>query len=343
MRLCSLVALALVAAVAAPVSATTYIVDVNGTGDYTAIYTAADNASEGDTIRVLPGIYTGAHNHHISGRGTNLVFLADTTRYSPVVVECGDTTAAFYFSYQEDATTLVHGFTIQNGYDQGGGGMRITNSSPTIENCVFLNNHAYSRGGAIHVSGSSSSITNCVFRGNSAADRGGAVYSEYGSSTTITGCLFDENVAPSGWMYGGAMFLEEGSETVTLCTMVGNSPDNVAVYNGIGVDISHCIVVDATEGVGVTASPADCASVRRSILFGNAAGDSLACSHAENIFHDPLFCDDDAYDYTLCDDSFALPYNNMFNELIGACGMGCEPCGTPVEAATWGAVKAMFR
>ncbi|HYW68454.1 MAG TPA: hypothetical protein VE960_02530, partial [bacterium] len=77
--------------------------------------------------------------------------------------------------------------------------------------------------------------------------------------------------------------------------------------------------------------------------FGNAAGDSLECQHFDNIFEDPLFCDDTVGDYSLCGDSPAYDENNQWLASIGAYGWGCEPCGSPVEASTWGRVKALYR
>ena len=81
----------------------------------------------------------------------------------------------------------------------------------------------------------------------------------------------------------------------------------------------------------------------RSILFGNAGGDAPECDHNEIIYADPLFCDDEADDYTLCDNSAAVSYNNIWHEQIGAYGSGCAECESPVEVTTWGTVKALFR
>jgi len=83
--------------------------------------------------------------------------------------------------------------------------------------------------------------------------------------------------------------------------------------------------------------------VTHCVVFGNAEDDSLECDHVSNIFMDPLFCDDVADNYAHCDDSFAVHYNNTWDEQIGAYESGCPPCGTPVEDATWGAVKALFK
>jgi predicted outer membrane repeat protein len=343
MRLCALLALAAAGAVAVPAHGTTHTVNVSGGADYTTIGEAVSAASEGDTILVYPGTYTGEDNHDLGGHGTNLVFLAHTDGRAPVIIDGGGTDRAFNFNSGQNATTVVHGFTIQNGYGQGGSGIRITSSSPTIENCVFLNNHAFARGGGIYVSASSSTIRDCVFRGNSAVTAGGAIYSTFGSSTTITGCLMDENTIPAASLRGAAIYCGDGSETVTYCTIVENGADQVKVSNGSGVDFAYCIIANSTEGVGIIAEPADGAWITQSVLYGNAGGDAPLCDHDQIIYSDPLFCDDASDDYFLCADSFAVAENNIWNEQIGAYGAGCDPCDTPVEPTSWARVKALYR
>lgn len=342
MKLCSLVTLALLASSAAPVPATTHVVDVNGGADYTAIIPAVSAASEGDTILVYPGTYTGEDNRNIGRHGMNLVFLAVPDSRAPVTIDGTGTTSdrGFYFHDGEDATTLVHGFTIQNFTAQSGAGIRIVGASPTIESCVFLGNHATSQGGAVYLVTSSSMVSDCVFRGNSAALCGGAVYT-LTASPTVTGCLFDENT--SGTMDGGAMFCDEGSESILFCTMVENGLNQIRVNHGSGVDLDCCIIANASDGVGVSAYPSTGAWITRSILFGNPGGDVPECQYDEILFEDPLFCDDAVDDYTLCSDSSAVPENNSWLEQVGAFGPTCPPCGTPVESATWGSMKALFR
>jgi hypothetical protein len=44
----------------------------------------------------------------------------------------------------------------------------VLTSSPTIKDCIFINNEAEYTGGAIYLSDSNSKILNCVFVGNTA-------------------------------------------------------------------------------------------------------------------------------------------------------------------------------
>jgi hypothetical protein len=83
-------------------------------------------------------------------------------------------------------------------------------------------------------------------------------------------------------------------------------------------------------------------------IFGNVGGDWISCIAWQygvdgNISLDPMYCGDDSpsQPYSLREGSPCLPENNVCGVLIGALGVGCSP--TPVEAKTWGAIKAMFR
>lgn len=346
MRLCAILTLAALAAIVLPVHATTYRVDVGGGGDFIDIWGAVVASVTGDTILVAPGTYTGAQNRNIDPSGKNIVFLAEGGGRIPVTIDCEGLARAFIFQSGEDASTLVRGFTIINGYESSSGGaMSISNSSPTIENCVFRDCSADLNGGAFTMFNSASVVSSCVFRGNEAGLRGGAVYT-YHTTTTFTGCLFDENTLGDpgpGDHTGGALYLNDGGETVTECTVVENDFDQIDLQGFPDVFVSNCVIANSIAGVGVSASAAENGTVTHCVLFGNAGGDTPECDHFDNIYHDPLFCDDTIDDYTYCDDSFAVWYNNAYQEQIGAYESGCPPCGTAVEPTSWGVMKALFR
>ena len=345
MRLCAILVLAAIAAVPAASSATQRVVDVNGSGDFETIWGAVTVSASGDTILVREGVYAGYGNTGIDPQGRNLVFLAEDGARGPVTIDCGGTARAFSFITGEDASSLVRGFIIINGSQDSGGAIKVQHSSPTIADCAFLDCSCDINGGALYFYDSSSSVTDCIFRGNEAGMRGGAVYT-YQTSCTFSLCLFDENtiVAPGQpTNTGGALFLSDGSETLSECTIVENDLDQIDIQSTHFVSVSNCVIANGTAGVAVASSLEEAGMVTHCIIFGNAAGDSLQCDHVENIFRDPLFCDDPLDDYTLCDDSFAVWNNNLWGEQIGAYEAGCEACGSPVEGATWGAVKALFR
>lgn len=155
-----------------------------------------------------------------------------------------------------DATSVLDGFTISGGYalQDNGGGMYCNNGSPTVNNCVFVNNVAESGGGfynyyygepvltncdfignvALTNSGGgmcnnnkcNPSLTDCRFIGNIAESSGGGIRNSYRSNVKLRGCVFVDNTAYSG---GGISSDEETVGSVlTSCEFQGNT----AVYGG---------------------------------------------------------------------------------------------------------------
>jgi hypothetical protein len=80
-------------------------------------------------------------------------------------------------------------------------------------------------------------------------------------------------------------------------------------------------------------------------VFGNAGGDWVDCIAGQeggngNISADPLFCDRPGGDFTIDAASPCAPAHSGGCGLIGALGVDCD---SPVEATSWGAIKARFR
>ena len=124
-----------------------------------------------------------------------------------------------------DANARLDGFTITGGNAYEGGGINnISNSSPVIANCFFINNNAFYGGAVNNASGSSPLFINCVFMGNSA--------------TTV---YFLQNI--------------NSAPVFTNCTITGNTnsgvPDGFAVYNqsNIAPVFNNCIIWNNTGGI----------------------------------------------------------------------------------------------
>jgi len=253
-----------------------------------------------------------------------------------------------------------------------GGGVFCTFSSPSFRSCVFMYNEATaSGGGAIFAQASSAPIVeSCTFMGNTSGDHGGAICGQ-GSPVSASDCLFYQNESGS---YGGAVSLmySGSSGQFTDCTFVGNSAQIGGVlfcYDDANVSFGNCTFesnsaqVNASLAAANNASPvftrsivASCEGAEptycagtavpvffRCVVYGNAAGDSLCGSVSDTLHRDPLFCDAAGADWSLCEDSVCAGANNAWGELLGSKPVGCGACGTPVEATTWGAIKAMYR
>ena len=180
-----------------------------------------------------------------------------------------------------DTNTIVDGFTIQWGRNNGGGsfvagngtvmnqtdggGMLLAGNgagnecSPLIQNCTFTRNSGIFGGGLYHAgfNGGKSSgvIRNCIFSLNTAADGGGM--SGFGDivSPTITSCTFTGNYGSSS--AGGADINGTGgvaSPTYTSCVFTGNKSGGIAggSYNpgsGTGTNLPRYVNCTFTGNV----------------------------------------------------------------------------------------------
>ena len=340
-----------------PAQGVTHRVDHAGGGDYLTIQEGISAASEGDTVLVAPGTYTGAMNRTLDFAGTNVMLMSEEGP-DATTIDCEALSRAIYFQSGEGPSSHLFGFTITNGQDFYGGAVYCVGSSPTIANCVFEGNSASVTGGAmLIVANSSPAVINCVFDGNSAHDLsgsgGGAVYCEQFSAPVFTSCTFTDNTADQN---GGAICTFFAQPTFDTCTFIGNSAvnlggaimaggnatptldtctfaENVAV-NGAVMFASQSpgIVINtimALNDGGGTITCAGCSpQITHCCVFENVGGDSLCGNYYDNLFTDPLFCHPVQGNYGLHADSPCLPEYNPWGEQIGSIGSG--GCGTGI-------------
>lgn len=344
----ALIVLCALAFLTTPAASTTVNVDWAGGGDYQAIQDGINAAGEGDTVLVTPGTYQGMGNHTLDFNGVNMVLRSSGGR-SVTTLDLLNTNPGFYlWGTGEDSTCVIDGFTFLNGLGPGtGGGISARDgSSLKIQNCTFTGGNA-TWGGGIFLSDQTTPtvVSNCVFCNNSSTDNiGGAVCTSLNvAPIIIRDCVFYDNEADS---YGGAVALSSpGPTTIARSTFVGNVSNppldcSIAVFTPTTgtISVTNCIIA---HGSGVpTYGPAE---TSHCVVFQNAGGDSLSGPHHDNLFTDPLFCDVDTRDLTLCNDSPCLPGGNAWGELVGRYADGCAGCDSPVEISSWGSIKGMFR
>ena len=96
--------------------------------------------------------------------------------------------------------------------------------------------------------------------------------------------------------------------------------------NGSAPSIANTIIGFSNGGGALVCSGDDNPTTTHSCIFGNASGDDLCGTYSENLVVDPLFCDLNVDDVSLCENSPCLPGNNAWGVLIGALGAGCAEC-----------------
>ncbi len=193
-----------------------------------------------------------------------------------------------------DETAVLDGVTIAlgnasaiSGDHRRGGGMYNEDASPTVSNCVFLENDAtgstsYSFGGAMFNYYSSPTVTNCDFFGNTAGKAGGAMGNSFAASPIVIDCVFDGNVGGidgSGNGDGGGLYNGNScSPLFVRCDFTGNESNynGGAVYNTGDTCFPcfiNCSFIDNITGLygGAMYNANDTTSMFQCIVTGNQA------------------------------------------------------------------------
>ncbi len=234
---------------------------------------------------------------------------------------------------------------IENEAVRGGGLGRAP--STVLTDCEFVGNAATYGGGIYIRSSCSPSLTRCLFEGNAASHSGGGLHIEQHCYPVLTGCTIAGNSAPIGAAIDVSI---ECAPTLVNCTLWGNACTYTGVissYEYCNLVIENSIISFSEEGWAVSCSDSKtlltCCDV-----YGNAGGDWVDGIEGQggidgNICEDPLFCLHENPDepLTLFTDSPCAAENNPECGQIGAWGVACAV--TPVQAATWGSIKGVFR
>lgn len=355
MRYCSLLtALALLLAAAPAPGA--IIVDAGGGGDYLTIQEGINAASEGDSVIVRPGMYRGPGNRNLSFGGTN-VTLTTLGNVETTIIDCEGQERAFFLSNTgEDTTCIIRGFTIRNGHSptSHGGGIFASEASVSVEQCVIEDCSAPGSGGGVYFGDNTRQgrpiIKDSVIKDCQAESRGGGLMVTHGSAKII-GCTFIRNstTGDNDESQGGGgvcchMIYE--MTPIASCTFVGNSSvlngSAVHSYGALDVYVRTDVIAFSEGAQALTAGGGGYAMIDYNIFYANPGGDYPG-EHPDNLILDPLFCDFYADDFTVCSNSWCLAGVNPWGERVGAYDTDCGNCDSPVEDATWGSIKALWR
>ncbi len=330
---------------AEPSLAQSYLVDLTGAGDFLTIQEGLNAASDGDTVLVAPGVYTGPGNKNLNFGGVSAVLRGIASR-DETVIDCEGSGRGFYIGasaapvienlmvtsgdtirgggmYLEGTSpTLLNVRFVANAAIDGGGGLYCRNGSPTLEDVLFDDNTATLQGGGMLCVNSSASLTDVVFFRNNAQGSGGGMACVF-SSPSVTGTVFHRNSAG----LGGALYCGESHPSVTSCTFVeneGTQGGSIYCRDGSAPTVTHTIIAFSSPGEALYCDNS-VPFTTLSCIFANGDLNELCGTYTTSILYvDPLFCDLESGDLTLDGDSECLPENNSWGIQIGALGGGCE-------------------
>lgn len=239
--------------------------DCGSWADACALTDAINSAASGDEVWVRAGVYGPMRLKDgvkiIGGFAGNEISASQSDPVINITTLDGGGTHQVVLGLNNPPTTVLRGFHIRNGYaGEGGGGMHLQSSSPTVVSCVFEHNQAFFFGAAVYIRSTQYGapprprFLNCEFRHNGEGESrqdvqpfgGGAVFAYQGSSTFVN-CLFHHNKAGDGgaiilnrdgfafaafinctfayntaFHNGGAIFDLDGAGTLYNCILWGN-------------------------------------------------------------------------------------------------------------------------
>jgi len=220
---------------------------LNVPGQYSSIQVAIDAASNGDTVLVSDGTYTGSGNRDIDFKG-KAITVRSINGPGATIIDCQGTSTdphrGFFFHSNETANSVLDGFTIKNGYGpdedltdppqnvkwSSGGGIYCTGSSPSIINNIISENTAKYGAGIQCWKNSSPTIRNNIIRNNAASAEGGGIFLYNNCSSTLDRNIISDNSA----QWGGGVAIHMFSPVVLTNNLIVR---NSGSYQGGGL---HC-------------------------------------------------------------------------------------------------------
>jgi len=201
--------------------------------DYSTIQEALNVVNSNDTVLVDSGTYAENILWHFTKTGIKLIGSGENN----CIIDgssSGSVIDMFEIAeYPIDSTTLIQGFTLQNGYSQKGGGLKLHAANPTISNMIISGNIATQSGGGIELDESSPILSNVIIKGNSCIYDAGGINCTNNSNAVLDIVIIIDNTSDA---YGGGMSIKASSNIyLNNVTISGNT----ATERGGGIYIHN--------------------------------------------------------------------------------------------------------
>jgi len=213
----------------------------NGThGPKKTIQATIEACTDGDIVIVAPDIYY----EKISFLG-KAITVKSSGGYDTTIINGSQSGSVVTFDGGDIGYSVIEGFTITGGtgtgvvYGPSGGGIFCQDSSPTIKDCVIVNNSVGSgSGGGIACYNSSPTIIRCTISENT-AHYGGGIYCVYYSTPLISNNVISQN---GTGLYGAGIYCDFDSyPEIENSTITGND-GGIYCWGSGTATVTNCIL-----------------------------------------------------------------------------------------------------
>jgi hypothetical protein len=224
--------------------------------DQPTIQAGVDAAMPGDSVVVAPGTYVERIN--FSGKAITVVSASGPT---VTVIDGSRGGAVVTFGSGEGRGAVLRGFTVTNGGGFSGGGIAVSNASPTIESNVITGNTGCD-GIGINVNFGSPRIAKNEISWNVRSGCSGGVGGAGIKVGGASAALIEENVIADNSLTGGS-----GGGISLFAAGVPVVRNNVIVRNSVSG------VSPAAQGGGIWIVNQSDALIVQNVITGNSAGE----------------------------------------------------------------------
>lgn len=165
------------------------------------IQAAINSATDFDIIQLEYGIYYPQETIDTLGKAIAIIGVIEPKTDARSVISGKGLIRVLQCVHGESEKTVFENLMITGGTSIYGGGMYNYQSSPTLRNCIFVENFGGTGGGMRNSWGSNPLLIGCLFKSNHAYE-GAGIYNTFGCSPKLFGCVFSNNVATT---YGAGM------------------------------------------------------------------------------------------------------------------------------------------
>ncbi len=238
--------------------------------DQPTIQAGLDAASDGDTVLVADGVYSGTGNRNIQFYGKAVALRSENGSANCIIDGEAFHGHGFLFTHDEGYGSVLDGFTVRNFTTyQNGAGISCEWSSPTITNCRISGNvDTKNHGAGIYCEHASPLIAGCTIDNNLSNSAGGGIACRSDSAPVIRGNVILGNDASYG---GGDGIFAEYSDGVTIedNLITGNLGEGIHCHGSDAVITGNTITGHSAGGVYIAHNRADLVDNE---ISGNSGG-----------------------------------------------------------------------